>query len=410
MALAVGLVGCQNDPVVGGPEGKDLKNVAIKISKGNVASRAAVAPLDADEEGQAVVFSEGALYFAADGDIVKIVNIIVEEQEDALTENEVYYSELENGKTFFNLPASIDAVHFVANLPIAEGADEVDYNFGTIEDLEAVALDLEALSDIENIAIYGFDDAMEEGTVGTGEAAVNVLKAVINARPVAARFEIGAIVAEAVNPEIPAIESFDLVGIYIDNIYTSVNLNGTVEDDAVLKGGEVSVDPVNNPEVNLADYPYPAVWHENGFSADFMTAEEDGVTVPSKAGLVGPGDNQVWGYNLPAPRPGTKNAETGVWSYANTAPLPYIVIELANVVLDNEVELGTKFLTLKQTVAKGANPVMLEQGKVFKVNDLKDFTFNASDLTDWPYQGAINIHVTVDIMDWTAVPVGYEFW
>lgn len=388
MALAIGLVGCQNNGVVDGPE-KGSKSVVIKIAK-DKATRAAVAPLDADGETEAVVFATGSLYFAAGDDIVKIVNILSDEDytTDDEDDNNVLLSTLQSelGKTFSNLPAAIDAVHFAANLP------DDDYDFATIEDLEEVALDLEALSDIDAIAIYGKDTELEGPIVQAGEN--DLYNAVINARPVAARFEISSIAAETTDPEIPAIASFDLVGIYLDNIYLSVELGGTAVGD--VQGGEIIAD-AQNTEINLLDYPYPAAWHIADYTKDVFTDKTDGTEYTA-------GTDLVWGYNLPAP--GSIDPDDAT-VFNGVATLPYIVIELANVELENGTELGTKFLTLEQKVADGEEAIKLEQGKVYKV---KDFTFNASDLTEWPYQAAIDINVQVEIMNWTAEEVEYEFW
>lgn len=388
MALAIGLVGCQNNGVVDGPE-KGSKSVVIKIAK-DKATRAAVAPLDADGETEAVVFATGSLYFAAGDDIVKIVNILSDEDytTDDEDDNNVLLSTLQSelGKTFSNLPAAIDAVHFAANLP------DDDYDFATIEDLEEVALDLEALSDIDAIAIYGKDTELEGPIVQAGEN--DLYNAVINARPVAARFEISSIAAETTDPEIPAIASFDLVGIYLDNIYLSVELGGTAVGD--VQGGEIIAD-AQNTEINLLDYPYPAAWHIADYTKDVFTDKTDGTEYTA-------GTDLVWGYNLPAP--GSIDPDDAT-VFNGVATLPYIVIKLANVELENGTELGTKFLTLEQKVADGEEAIKLEQGKVYKV---KDFTFNASDLTEWPYQAAIDINVQVEIMNWTAEEVEYEFW
>jgi hypothetical protein len=370
---ALAVVACQNNPV-DGPE-KGAKSITIKISQNSVTRAPGAAVADA----AAVTANDGALYFAAGDKIVKVVEII---KEGTPTANQVAMGDLtDDGKIFGNLPAIVDAVYFAANLD--------SYEFASVDDLKKAELDLEYLGDVDDLPIYGSAAVVATTTVEGATHAADI-EAVV----VAGRFEIAGNPVPDQTTETIYVASADVVAIYLDNIYTGVQLDNTAI-------GTVYGAPIASLEDYKAD-EYPNAWHVSGLSYDLyveaVEAVADDTTTPDvdEAEEAIPGSldgGKIWGYNLPAPA---------------AATLPVVVVELDNVVLSNDQELGKKFLTYipTGTVGSSAGDKTFAKSKVYKTS-LPAFKF--TDLTDYPYQEGIDIQVDVAILPWTAVPVNYTF-
>lgn len=339
VCAALAIVGCQNSALEAPEAG--TKSVTIKISQPS-ATRAVGAAVTAAD---AVTVSDGWLYFAAGGAILDTYEIVSGEATGA----QVPFSELEAGRTFTGLPATIDAVYFAGNAPTGAGA------VTTVAALQALEADLAALATVSDIPVYGSDTSLEDGADED-----SIIEANIEARPIAARLEIAALPTTSD----AAISSAIVRGIYLDNIYLGVTLGGSVIGTA--QGGEIEGATSN------ASYNYPnAGWQIEDLSSDYAAS---GLSLDT---------DEVFGYNLPA---------------SSATTLPNIILELG-VQFVGEASARTLYLTY-------VNSGSFAPGTVYKASLP---AFDSGDLTNYPYQDAISIEVDVTIMPWSVANVTYTF-
>jgi hypothetical protein len=357
VALTMGLVGCQNDPVVDGGD-KNVKNVTIKIAKSDLTRAAGSTAAKVEMSTVDVFFTTG----------------------DAIVEAGVFAADdiAAGFKVFTGLTATINQVHVIGNMPtgLATGITTISALLAKAE-----ALTLENQADLADVALYGSDTALDDTTAP--DADVNELTAEVEVAPVVARFEIGAIssrTAEDAGEGDHIVTSYTIEEIYLDGVYTDMSFDGTKHDALTLTGSD-----------DVAWYAgdtnhEPQVWDAVGLDSD----------------------NQIVAYEVPAE--GEGDPAPGVWGYtllpAAGAKLPVLVFKLSNIVIngDDTTSFGEEFyyLTAATTEADDA----IEGGFKYQVENL---VFDAGDLTPLPNQKPINVKVIVTVADWVPAPVEYTF-
>lgn len=396
IALTTMLVGCSKEEGVNTETG--AKTISIKISRGDVTK----APDVQVNDGSEVALNDASIYFTQGTVVVARYDIDVDGEPTETDENpdtgDISLEQLEgqingnvDGYTFTNLPSTVNNVYFVGNSPIG-------FNIADINELTATdAIELASQTNITNAALYGATNGLGTGTVvdGTTTYAVEIL-----VKPVVARLEIGNIAANwTTAPYVSTITAFDLLGIYIDNHYTEMGIDGSLAEDAELIGAPVIEDGLTEDEItalNAAHY----------VAANYVDMSDESF-VKLNGGFKGfPGyiasdeEHAVWAYNFLA---------------AKNAPAPRIVIKVENVVItnalgeaDEDAYAGVKYLTVGSIKDLETKEIItaIEAGKIYRISNL---SFAQGHLTANPNIGQIDIEVEVEIMNWDVVDVEHIF-
>ena len=364
---------------------------AVKISISREATTRAIGEITANDPE--VVFNDGYVLFS---NTAGVISKVVEVENTAAVYDgtssvgvDALDTEKGGGAWITDVPKTANTVHFVGNMANASIVPAVGQSIASI--IATVDKQYKADGSVDNVMLYG-SAAMIPATVGQGGAAATADEyetATFQVSPIAARFELGEIVNAAndddpnSNGDVYYVKSFDLVGIFVDNYYQSMTINGTTNAVAVYNG--------RVPAEYIADYATPA-----GVVFDFNAT---GLTIPT-TGV------EAWTYNLLAPKAlGTGSTEAAV-------AMPAIVIKLDNVVVTNgtvDTPLNEQYLTIKNFYNKESSNALitnLVQGKIYWIETI---SFTAEDLTDEPYMTLMDCRVEIELMDWETIATGYDF-
>uniref|UniRef100_S0DFU0 Major fimbrial subunit protein N-terminal domain-containing protein n=1 Tax=termite gut metagenome TaxID=433724 RepID=S0DFU0_9ZZZZ len=400
-ALTAGLAGCQKEN--GSGIGKDEKVVRLQFTQEAVGGTRAAATHVGEEP---IVLTDAYVYFTtAGGDIVAQVQI-----DFSLAGKGAAYNSSANtvgsdlitadgGTEITGVPASATKVVIVGNAPSA-----TYITGGNINDFTGINVD-------------GLYDATNKGVAKVALFGINTLTPVpgddtkytsnVQVAPVGARFEIGSIAGDYdVAPITSHIKSFTLEGIYINNYYPTMSIDGS------------GLGAIVHNSTTVANY--------NGAVAPSKYATLNGSLADYGATIVGQGTAP---YNAYAPK--ATPAATDVWAYNVLAPdggdVPHIVVRLSSVVvkttdsagkkpgeagyvetLNNTTYAGTKFLTVRNIYVDGSSTPLasFQRGYVYRIVKL---SFAQQHLTDKPETTTIDITVEAELMTWVPKDVDYDF-
>ncbi|MEG2366098.1 MAG: hypothetical protein RSB29_05005 [Alistipes sp.] len=184
----------------------------------------------------------------------------------------------------------------------------------------------------------------------------------------------------------PAIVSFKLAGVYVDNYYPSFFL-------ATDKGGAGTIKTVGLLGDDLGKSPTPTVLFDVPAAPVLSVAKK----VTAMMAATTPAPNSLWAYNVTPNLGGVVNA-------------PRVIVKLVDVVVKdpsgggNITIAGPKYLTIKSFV-DGTKPVdNFVAGNVYNV-PTDAFNFKLTDLGDTPNASNINVVVIVKVKPWALVSV-----
>lgn len=366
-ALAVGFTSCQKENG-GNDTEKGGKSVVVAFSHDELTN---VSRALSDTEGtQTVNLTSARVYFTtANGVIMDYLTIDCTTKTTAYNAttkvvglNFVDVSATPGGQLVEGLPASVAKVVIVAN---ASGY----YTTGNVSQHSATVA---GMVDFDAIPLAGESGLVTTGGVNAETDAI-IYNANVTVAPIGARIEIGGVVADGPGS---TIETFTLAGIYVNNFYPTMNMDGS-NPGTIVNGLSVSGNYV-------------------GGTAPYTSANL--YDLPNFDGAVGylAGQDKVWGYNLLAPT-------------AADAEMAHIVVHVTDVVIatdDDETYAGDKYLTIRNFYLNGEKLEKLEKGYIYKINEI---SFAESDLTGTPETFFIDVHVKATIKGWTAATVTTDF-
>ncbi|WP_289639307.1 fimbrial protein [Muribaculum intestinale] len=212
--------------------------------------------------------------------------------------------------------------------------------------------------------------------------------------PITARMEVKNFIAKTAPDTYLGndIENFNVLGIYMNNFYTEGELQGSLDDNRPHKDYG-----------SVADNYTLAKYTADGY--DFMCNEPsydatNGNAVSAASTTVG----EIWKVS--------PKATTKWWGYSALRGVPpHMVIKL-DVKYANIEARQTRFLTvasykLKTPSAEGKDKLeSIERGHAYQIENC---TFDATNLTENPYEEAVTIEALVTVAQWTGVPIEPEF-
>ncbi|MCD7930468.1 MAG: hypothetical protein LUH15_03415 [Tannerellaceae bacterium] len=340
-------------------------SVKIRLTSPDAGSKAEGSSINGDP----IQLSDGYLFFASDNLVTKIVEI--SGTASSSDDNTVALSDLQGaGVTIGNVPDNSTQVILVScaptsNLSTALAGLSASTPVDVLNKVTANTADMGAADGTaKNVALYG------KGTIDTTNDPAEVE---IKVYAMASRIEIGKITGTG------DIESFEVVGIYMNNFYQKASIDGTTGSDLIYYSQD------NQFEEGKG------VFTTNGILFDAYSTPL--VAYPSK--VVEPVSGDVWNYFL---LPATANAQA-----------PHIIVVLENVKLKNAsdpsspiVLTGQQYLSVKGLKLANNTEVVLQKGYVYHINNL---SFSEENVDDEPEVEPFSVEVTVDLQDWEFASV-----
>ena len=362
-------------------KGFDNPNIVrtVKIQVVNGLESRAVGP---HVQSHAVVFSNGKLFFTtAGGLITKVVDI--DNTANAESGGVVGIDALTAGTMIQGVPGTSTKVYVLGNITATLPAITVGAT--NISVIDEFALQVSHLFDVThkavaNVPIYGAPGNIQPDGAD--------YKAKLTIAPTGARMEVSKVTGGG------NITGFKVEGIFINNYYSRMKLNGALMNVADL------INSGNMPGLYIPDavggtytgslseivYDYAAT----GIGYDLP----GGVCSP-----VTPEDNtKVWGYNLLAPA---------------GAEMPHIVIRLSGVTTslpDDPYAGKTWFLTIRNFYTDpGFNTTPITTLAARNIYRITNLFFTEEDLSENPEELFRKVTVTIDVLPWISNDIGYNY-
>jgi hypothetical protein len=371
LLLAVSIAGCSRENETAGED----QTVYLRVLA--TGTRAVATPVT----GKTTLTTGHVFFTSGSGVITKTLEIGSTAYADA-NSTTVTTTQLDAGVPILAVPGNTSKVHVFGNVPSTVLTIPVVGE--SITTLLEAAIDVTTQhatnGDVSKVTLLGSGDIRATATPGQFTADVDVF-------PVAGRLEIGKITGNSTE-----IASFTVKGIYINNYYHSLGIDGTVLDEDDLKNNG-SASATYAPSVSTPA-PYPT--DDNGvyFDATLSSNSNDGVVTP--------GTGQAWAYNLLAP----KNPAARYF--------PHVVIELTSITFKagytapDAYKSGSWYLTIKEvyktnvTTPGETDYLTFTKGNIYQIADVP---FSLGQLAATPEPGDKQVTVKVTVKAWEAVPV-----
>lgn len=254
-------------------------------------------------------------------------------------------SDVSNGlveKTFTNLSAFPDGVIAIANTHIFTPSGLADIVIGSSsEDLGRLLLDHHAQAASESpVVFYGVESP-------AGDSSSR--EVFIAASPVVSRVKIGRIEAltGSLENHIP-LKSFKLAGIYINNTYTTLGLDGETLPES---------------ESGALNYSSSAAkWIDGAYPASFRNEFYE---VATSSSFTPPADTE-WAYHILPASAGT------VINNQKQSAVPHLILKIEAAVSENGISLPSPaYVTIRNIMADGQPLTRFERGKVYTIASLQ---------------------------------------
>ncbi|MDR2912814.1 MAG: hypothetical protein LBV38_05935 [Alistipes sp.] len=390
-ALAAGFTSCSKGGDAENP--KDGKAIEISFTQEALSSNTRAV---GDHVGtQIAVLSSARIYFAtASDDIMDYLDV-----KFGANSGEAYNAAAKtvgideitnnNTQTVEGLPPTVNKVTIVGNAP---GGTYYTTGKTTQHTVSAVNM----AGSVVATPLYGSSNIVDGSTIGDG-----VFEADVTVAPVGARIEVGQIAGTATGS---TIESFTFKGIYINNYYSSMTINGTAPTARVHNGSTQS---------NYTDATYLSAegTAANSLHDILFNKVDDKTYDPSTT------SGKVWGFNLPAPVEPTATDKTA----GDTAPqVAHVIVHIDGVEIatdDATTYANDRYLTVRNFYLSADDPdtayndtttplPYLKNGYVYRIVSLK---FAESNLTPNPELSSIDVIVEATILGWKADDVTIDF-
>jgi hypothetical protein len=385
LSLTVAFAGCSRDE---GDASSAPRSVILKVALPEVATRAEAAP----ESGQET-FQPGWLFFTnAGGTITRALQITPTGNYQSTTPdgNEVGVGQFSGGVEILNVPGPSAKVHVISNLPAtgtwttwnatnAVGKNISEYAGESItvqSQYNGTTAGPQAEGDGSAVTLYGSGDItpVMAGAPDEFEATVALV-------PIAGRVEI-----TKFSTDILEITGFDVTGVFVNNYYPALAIDGTIGTSAITDNGSTVGNYVSGST------SYQAIDLEKLFNVGTYSAVSQEATPPTS------GD--VWAYNLLAPALGTGQHY-----------FPHIVIKIENITVADPVNAAfaggtTWYLTIANVQVNGTGAYLdFVKGNIYR---LEEVAFTLSDLGSLPELTTKKVTVAVSVTAWagqTVTPV-----
>lgn len=295
--------------------------------------------------------------------------------------------------TLTDVPSPAQKIYIIANEKI-----ENQIGIGTLDEAKNTPIYLinQRKNDFiefsnETSTLTGLEEFVDQ----TGDANISV-----ELVPVTARMEVKNFIAK----KAPAsylgddIESFQVLGIYMNSFYPA----GLLGDGAPIDRSQIN-NASDDTKYTLTYYSGIEFNHENVKTKDYsfmcneLSYDETNGTAVSAAAT---GTNEIWKVS---PKEANK-----WWGYsALQGAVPHMVIKL-QVKYKNITDPVTRFLTINsyKLYNTDTNVAKIERGHAYRIENC---TFDATNLTEKPYETTKTITAEVTVAAWTGVEVEPEY-
>lgn len=357
-AMIVGLTSCNKETENTDVEG--TKNVTILLDNSNKSNRA----IDGAAGGLATTFSTGQLIFARNSGVITRVYTIVSTATD-LTNFKVNISDLTAGYGVTFAGVNGDKVCVLGNKTISTIV--VGANIDSQLALAANKLDRTDLKNgsFATAVLYGSAAIVPVATTpNPNNGSTSDHYANITIAPVAARIEVSKLTEISSTQDY----TYELEGIYINNYYQNLNINGASTDKQTWMA---------NADLSDTNYPNKSVTEMYGTYHDFIHNTTAGKTNSPTAG-------NVWAYNVyPAKNVG-----------ATDDNIPHILVHMKNLKKGTELIYADYYLTI---ATYGTNKEF-KAGNVYTIADIRfDASKNGGPIIE---EKLINCDVKVSVATW----------
>ncbi|MDR2775352.1 MAG: hypothetical protein LBC19_11550 [Tannerella sp.] len=382
LAAVIGLASCTTDAIVdnmnngGSSSGvySDSKSVTLKVASKLPTTRSEGSSIAAQET---VKFNNGWLLFvSAQNNVTKVMEI--KTGTSTMNDSEVDISLLiqSGGVEIENVPGHSTSVYVIGNLP-AGGGITVPAVGVSLTNLKQNLIAFSTQDDIHNVTLFGGDAIKIENTKNVARFSLS---------PIVARIEIAKISSTGGSSDI---SSFKVEGIFINNYYENITLEGNAP--AVAKKNTDIADFAGNSTA------YPDTYE--GILYDYRSAAGQSLGVPhaTEANTYTP-TTGAWAYNLLAPKTGTP---------PDMLTAPHIIIAVSDIQTNSGTEYnGIWYLTVKNMVHQNNKITHLEPGKVYSI---KNINFSHTNIQPEPEMKTIDVDVEVTLVEWEIIDTDVIF-
>jgi hypothetical protein len=272
---------------------------------------------------------------------------------------------LTKGVEIPDVPGHSASVYVIGNLPTGGGIT-----------IPKVGVSLTTLK--QNLISFASQSNMTNGVTLFGGDVIKTetskLVARFNLTPIVARIEI----AKISSTKSSDITSFKVNGIFINNYYEAITLEGNAP--AIAKKNTATTDFVGGSAAYPGEY--------NGILYDYTSSSGQSLGATTSSTLYVPQTGNAWVYNLLAPKTSTP--------YALTAP--HIVIAISNIQTNNGTDYDdTWYLTITNLVYNGEKITHLEPGKVYLIQHIN---FSHTNIQPEPEMQSMSVEVEVSLVAW----------
>lgn len=383
MAMCALLSGCSDKAEIEPPV-NEFHSISLRISEPE--RTRAVSPSEAGKTNP-VVFSGGELFLYDVADRILDTYVFSSTASTDLTQKIIAISDVTGGNEVIlkNVPGNVDRAAVVGNSSVLGTNYEDMYGSGSMTSVKSYNIFPKSQyngtsKDLSGVTLFG------EGNIET--VSETKKKVTISLNPLVARLEIGGVTA-VTNSNGVSVTQYHVNGIYINNYYPSISLDGTTLGEIVNHGqGGTSV-------YNEGKTTYTASMNGVIFDSDKDSYFGNNLTALTKY-PAGTNDGSVWAYNLLAsPTEATSQA-------------PQIIIQVQDVDADNSTDYsGLKYISVGKLLDGTQEITHFEAGKIYTIS-AEDFKFTVDGVKDEPNAGEIDLHVKVSQIPWTTVSIKPE--
>ena len=350
-ALALGLTSCSDNE---GPENGKTQTIVVKFPK-NIVPQTRMIDEPVADEAEEVALGNTVVFLLTGTRVVAAEDVTADEI-------------LDNEKSITDVPASVDGVLVVANIP----ADDLT-NIKTetdIVDIEkyAFSVEFQATEGIGGKVMMGRDVTLTDESSDTKSATIEL-------KSITARFEIGNVVAGT------GVEDVELHAVFINNYYAT--------------------NAATSPTLNPSTYSFWTGYNVNP-SADISGADAPIVSSEVTFAETNYSEDSYWDANNNT----QVAAGTHVYAYHLFAGeyVPHVILLVSGKYTDSgKYFLG--WLTFKSFHDGTGNITGIEGNRIYKVGVTGGISVNANDLTLVPELSAFQLDVTCTVTPWNAVNV-----
>lgn len=366
---ALTMLSCSKDGSKGPDNESSSTGRVVTINFANLAnSGRSVGPPTTEDATSRATLSDAGIYFVTASNTVVLSRAVT------------VATELAAPILCTNVPNNATKVYIVANYIKSVGTTDAPKTYPAITDANRVSLS--ALKQqftgvtAESQAIVA--DVMMDGSANITPTTVNSVTtyaANVAIAPLVARIEVAQFTLT--NSGTSVIDSYDLEGVFVNNVYQNLDLSAGVGNNILLSSGTLPFDQAGSHPLWFKD------WSPTGFSRTDM------VTLPDAGG-------NVWGYSI---FPAVKSADEKL------NLLPQLIFRINNVVSDGATIAVPKYFTVmkfKESTPNKPDVTAFARNKCYKVTNVRmDHELSVTD----PEVSVIDVTVEVIVSDWEVVTI-----